>query len=72
VSVAARSRGAALRGATRWLEPLLPAAAVAAVLGAWQWSGHYLNRRPRPPPPAHSWSPVAPSSSLSWNRFRRW
>jgi ABC-type nitrate/sulfonate/bicarbonate transport system permease component len=41
VSVAARPRG--LRGVTRSLEPLLPAAAVAAVLGAWQWSGHYLN-----------------------------
>ncbi|HKF78432.1 MAG TPA: ABC transporter permease [Candidatus Dormibacteraeota bacterium] len=27
----------------RWLEPLLPIAAVAAMLGAWQWSGRYLN-----------------------------
>jgi ABC-type nitrate/sulfonate/bicarbonate transport system permease component len=31
------------RRSARWLEPLLPAAAVAAVLAAWQWSGLYLN-----------------------------
>lgn len=31
------------RRTPRWLEPLLPAAAVAAVLAAWQWSGTYLN-----------------------------
>jgi NitT/TauT family transport system permease protein len=40
-AAASRRRGPVRR--RRWLELLAPAAAVAAVLVAWQWSGLYLN-----------------------------